>query len=107
MHLLGVFTDDKITLLIFSNSEGGNRLTKEMMEDLLNAITDLLDELDDIKTNSHQIKDLYSDLEIQVNDIELNIDGLERNLKELDEKIALVAEGQERKSNNFIAQDMI
>ena len=45
--------------------------------------------------------------EIQVNDIELNIDGLERNLKELDEKIALVADGKDRKTNNSIAQDII
>ncbi|MEC5422919.1 hypothetical protein QGM71_05330 [Virgibacillus sp. C22-A2] len=80
-------------------------MTKEMMEDLLQAITLLLEELKDLQTSSHQIDELYSNLETEADNVELHIHGLQQNVRILDKKLAMVIEGNLAKgTKKLIAQ---
>lgn len=88
--------------------KGGNRLTKEMMEDLLHAITLLLEDLKDVQIKSHQIDELYTLLENKANNVELDINGLEQNVKNLDNQLAILMERhQEKETNNLIVQSIM
>lgn len=88
--------------------KGGNRLTKQMVEDLLHAITNVMEELEDVKTNSRQIDQLYTNLESRIDHMGLHIDGLEKNMKCIDRKIAVVTEGRlESGTKKLIARKVV
>ncbi len=88
--------------------QGGDRLTKEMMEDLLQSVTKLLDEINELQTNSKQMDELFLSLEIRANNIELTLNGLQQNVVRLDQRIATVVERQlEKSTNKFLSQGMI
>ncbi|OZU88831.1 hypothetical protein CIL03_11140 [Virgibacillus indicus] len=83
-------------------------MTKEMMEDLLHAITLLLEDLKDVQIKSHQIDELYTLLENKANNVELDINGLEQNVKNLDNQLAILMEcHQEKGTNNLIVQSIM
>lgn len=88
--------------------QGGDRLTKEMMEDLLRSVTKLLEEINELQTKSKQMDELFLSLEIRANNIELTLNGLQQNVVRLDQRIATVVERQlEKSTNKFLSQGII
>ncbi|WP_106496598.1 hypothetical protein [Lentibacillus sp. Marseille-P4043] len=67
-------------------------MTKELMEDLLQAIIGMADEVKDLQTSGIHLDELVADIEVRMNDVGLDLNGLQQNIRKIDQNINLVVE---------------